>query len=140
MSELITPELVLLDQNLGETKFDASASLRTPSSMPHVPPTTISCTPLQKPASPRPTPASRAASPSPTAEARRSPNPPSRWHDPNPGVSFGAKDGPADLIFFIAAPDGADQEHLKLLSTLARSLMKKSFTASLREAQPPKKS
>ena len=43
------------------------------------------------------------------------------------------KDGPADLIFFIAAPDGADQAHLKLLSTLARSLMK-SFTASLREA------
>ena len=56
---------------------------------------------------------------------------------PTPGVSFGAKDGPADLIFFIAAPDGADQEHLKLLSTLARSLMKKSFTASLREAQTP---
>ena len=56
---------------------------------------------------------------------------------PNPGVSFGAKDGAADLIFFIAAPDGADQEHLKLLSTLARSLMKKSFTASLREAQTP---
>ena len=53
---------------------------------------------------------------------------------PNPAVSFGAKDGPADLIFFIAAPDGADQAHLKLLSTLARSLMKKSFTASLREA------
>ncbi len=52
-------------------------------------------------------------------------------------MSFGAKDGPADLIFFIAAPDGADQEHLKLLSTLARSLMKKSFTASLREAQTP---
>lgn len=53
---------------------------------------------------------------------------------PNPAVSFGAKDGPADLIFFIAAPDGADQAHLKLLSTLARSLMKKSFTAALREA------
>ena len=27
-------------------------------------------------------------------------------------VDFGATDGPADLIFFIAAPDGADQEHL----------------------------
>ena len=49
-------------------------------------------------------------------------------------VDFGAKDGPADLIFFIAAPEGADQEHLKLLSKLARSLIKKDFTASLRAA------
>ncbi|TQS94176.1 PTS lactose transporter subunit IIC [Arthrobacter sp. TS-15] len=49
-------------------------------------------------------------------------------------VDFGAKDGPADLIFFIAAPDGADHEHLKLLSKLARSLIKKDFTAALRAA------
>lgn len=49
-------------------------------------------------------------------------------------VDFGAKDGPADLIFFIAAPDGADQEHLKLLSKLARSLIKKDFTGALRAA------
>ncbi|GAB3528840.1 PTS fructose transporter subunit IIABC [Arthrobacter monumenti] len=52
-----------------------------------------------------------------------------------PAVDFGAKDGPADLIFFIAAPEGADQEHLKLLSKLARSLIKKDFTAALREAK-----
>jgi PTS system fructose-specific IIC component len=52
----------------------------------------------------------------------------------NPKVDFGAKDGPADLVFFIAAPDGADQEHLKLLSKLARSLIKKDFTAALRNA------
>ncbi|MEU6856965.1 PTS sugar transporter subunit IIA, partial [Rothia kristinae] len=56
---------------------------------------------------------------------------------PNPAVDFGAKDGPADLIFLIAAPEGADQEHLKLLSTLARSLMKKDFKAALREAETP---
>ena len=49
-------------------------------------------------------------------------------------VDFGAKDGPADLIFFIAAPAGADQEHLKLLSKLARSLIKKDFTGALRAA------
>ncbi|BBE21246.1 PTS lactose transporter subunit IIC [Arthrobacter sp. MN05-02] len=54
-----------------------------------------------------------------------------------PAVDFGAKDGPADLVFFIAAPDGADQEHLKLLSKLARSLIKKDFTASLRAARTP---
>ncbi|MGM9472827.1 PTS fructose transporter subunit IIABC [Pseudarthrobacter sp. YS3] len=52
----------------------------------------------------------------------------------NPKVDFGAKDGPADLVFFIAAPAGADQEHLKLLSKLARSLIKKDFTAALRNA------
>ncbi|MET1089021.1 MAG: fructose-specific PTS transporter subunit EIIC [Arthrobacter sp.] len=55
----------------------------------------------------------------------------------DPKVDFGAKDGPADLIFFIAAPDGADQQHLKLLSKLARSLIKKDFTASLRNASSP---
>ena len=55
----------------------------------------------------------------------------------SPAVDFGAKDGPADLVFFIAAPDGADQEHLKLLSKLARSLIKKDFTASLRAARTP---
>ncbi|MBO1269302.1 PTS fructose transporter subunit IIABC [Arthrobacter cavernae] len=52
-------------------------------------------------------------------------------------VDFGAKDGPADIIFFIAAPEGADQEHLKLLSKLARSLIKKDFTAALRAASSP---
>lgn len=56
---------------------------------------------------------------------------------PAPGVDFGAKDGPADLIFFIAAPEGADQEHLTLLSKLARSLVKKDFVAALREADDP---
>ncbi|WP_169252800.1 fructose-specific PTS transporter subunit EIIC [Brevibacterium sp. 'Marine'] len=52
----------------------------------------------------------------------------------NPPVDFGAKDGPADLVFMIAAPEGAGKDHLKLLSTLARSLVKKDFVASLRAA------
>jgi PTS system fructose-specific IIC component len=49
-------------------------------------------------------------------------------------VDFGSADGPADLIFMIAAPEGADQDHLKILSKLARSLMKKDFTSALRAA------
>ncbi|QTE30564.1 PTS fructose transporter subunit IIABC [Pengzhenrongella sicca] len=49
-------------------------------------------------------------------------------------ADFGSADGAADLVFFIAAPAGADQAHLKLLAKLARSLMKKDFTASLRSA------
>ena len=36
----------------------------------------------------------------------------------NPPVDFGAKDGPADLVFMIAAPEGAGKDHLKLLSVL----------------------
>ncbi len=54
-----------------------------------------------------------------------------------PSVDFGAKDGPADIVFFIAAPAGADNAHLKLLSKLARSLIKKDFTAALRAAKTP---
>ena len=38
----------------------------------------------------------------------------------------------ADLVFLIAAPDTAAQDHLALLSTLARSLMRDDFVASLR--------
>ena len=137
MSELITPELVLLDQNLGETKFDVISKLA------HAVVNASRATDYDQLYA--------------AAEARESKTdtgipggiaiphcrsaavtePTLAMARPNPGVSFGAKDGPADLIFFIAAPDGADQEHLKLLSTLARSLMKKSFTASLREAQTP---
>lgn len=50
-----------------------------------------------------------------------------------PGVDFGA-DEPADLVFAIAVPEGADDAHLQLLSTLARSLIREDFTAALREA------
>lgn len=56
---------------------------------------------------------------------------------PNPAVDFGSFDGPADVIFFIAAPDGADQMHLSLLSTLARSLIKPEFVEALRQAPTP---
>lgn len=54
-----------------------------------------------------------------------------RLKDP---VDFGAPDGPADLTFLIAAPEGGGREHLKILSTLARALVNKEFVASLRAA------
>ncbi|MGY5104719.1 PTS sugar transporter subunit IIA, partial [Streptomyces sp. 900105245] len=50
------------------------------------------------------------------------------------GVDFGAADGPADLIFLIAAPAGADDAHLTILSSLARQLMNADFTSALRAA------
>jgi PTS system fructose-specific IIC component len=50
------------------------------------------------------------------------------------GIDFGAPDGPADLIFLIAAPAGADDAHLTILSSLARQLMNAEFTSALRAA------
>ncbi|WP_433621912.1 fructose-specific PTS transporter subunit EIIC [Nocardia sp. CA-120079] len=51
-----------------------------------------------------------------------------------PAVDFGAADGPADLVFLIAAPEGAGAEHMKLLSSLARALVRPEFVGSLRGA------
>ena len=134
MSNLITADLVLLDENLGETRFDVIAKLAQAvvnagratdfEQLYAAAEARESKTDTGIPGGIAIPHCRSAAVTEPTLAMAR----------PNPSVSFGAKDGPADLIFFIAAPDGADQAHLKLLSTLARSLMKKSFTASLREA------
>lgn len=134
MSDLITADLVLLDENLGETRFDVIAKLAQAvvnagratdfEQLYAAAEARESKTDTGIPGGIAIPHCRSAAVTEPTLAMAR----------PNPAVSFGAKDGPADLIFFIAAPDGADQAHLKLLSTLARSLIKKSFTASLREA------
>ncbi|HET7666115.1 MAG TPA: fructose-specific PTS transporter subunit EIIC [Mycobacterium sp.] len=55
----------------------------------------------------------------------------------NPAVDFGAPDGPADLAFLIAAPEAGGAEHMKLLSSLARALVRKDFVESLRTASTP---
>ena len=134
MSNLITADLVLLDENLGDTRFDVIAKLAEAvvkagratdfEQLYAAAEARESKTDTGIPGGIAIPHCRSAAVTEPTLAMAR----------PNPAVSFGAKDGPADLIFFIAAPDGADQAHLKLLSTLARSLMKKSFTAALREA------
>ncbi|MFI1915998.1 fructose-specific PTS transporter subunit EIIC [Nocardia sp. NPDC020380] len=54
-----------------------------------------------------------------------------------PEVDFGAPDGPADLVFLIAAPEGAGAEHMKLLSSLARALVRPEFLTALRTAATP---
>jgi len=54
-----------------------------------------------------------------------------------PAVDFGAPDGPADLAFLIAAPEAGGAEHMKLLSSLARALVRKDFVESLRNATTP---
>lgn len=54
------------------------------------------------------------------------------------GVDFGSDDGmPADLIFLIAAPEGADDLHVRVLSRLARRLIYESFRDALRGADTP---
>ncbi|MFJ9060181.1 fructose-specific PTS transporter subunit EIIC [Streptomyces sp. NPDC102409] len=53
------------------------------------------------------------------------------------GIDFGAADGPADLVFLIAAPTGADDDHLTILSDLARRLMDPGFTGALRAETDP---
>jgi fructose PTS system EIIA component len=53
------------------------------------------------------------------------------------GVDFGAPDGPADIIFLIAAPEGGDASHMKILASLARRLIHDSFKQGLRDARTP---
>lgn len=55
----------------------------------------------------------------------------------DPPVDFGANDGPADLVFLIGAPAGGGKEHLKLLATLARNLVRSEFVEALRAAATP---
>jgi fructose-specific phosphotransferase system IIA component len=53
------------------------------------------------------------------------------------GIDYGAADGPAHLIFLIAAPAGADSDHLKILAALARRLVRQEFKDTLRAASDP---
>ena len=53
------------------------------------------------------------------------------------GIPFGAPDGPAHLIFLIAAPTGADDSHLQILAAIARRVMRDEFREALRNATEP---
>ena len=50
-------------------------------------------------------------------------------------VDFGAKDGPADIVIGIAAPDESGSDHMKLLAQLSRALVRPGFIDSLRAAK-----
>ena len=50
------------------------------------------------------------------------------------GVDWGAEDGPATLVFLIAAPEGGGSEHLTILAALARRLIHASFRDALMAA------
>lgn len=53
------------------------------------------------------------------------------------GVDFGAPDGPAHLVFLIAAPAGGGAEHMTILASLARRLVHQSFRDALSNAADP---
>jgi PTS system fructose-specific IIA component len=50
------------------------------------------------------------------------------------GIDWGAADGPARLIFLIAAPAGGGAEHMNILAQLARRLVREQFRQSLLDA------
>ncbi|WP_432513952.1 PTS sugar transporter subunit IIA [Kineococcus sp. SYSU DK001] len=50
------------------------------------------------------------------------------------GIDWGAPDGPANLVFLIAAPAEGEADHLTILAALARKLVHVSFRQSLLEA------
>jgi fructose PTS system EIIBC or EIIC component len=50
-------------------------------------------------------------------------------------VDFGGPDGDSDLVFLIAAPAGGGKAHLKILSKLARALVRGDFVDRLRSAE-----
>ncbi len=51
------------------------------------------------------------------------------------GLDWGAPDGPARLVFLIAAPEGGSDAHMQVLPALARALMKSEFTEGLAAAK-----
>ncbi len=50
------------------------------------------------------------------------------------GIDWGAEDGPATLVFLIAAPEGGGDDHLAILAKLARKLMRTDFREALKQA------
>jgi len=53
------------------------------------------------------------------------------------GIDFGADDGPAHLIFLIAAPQSSENLHLEILANLARRIMHEEFRDQLRAEKDP---
>ncbi|MEZ0163773.1 PTS sugar transporter subunit IIA [Kineococcus sp. LSe6-4] len=49
-------------------------------------------------------------------------------------IDWGAPDGPANLVFLIAAPTEGEADHLQILAALARKLVHVSFRESLLQA------
>ena len=55
----------------------------------------------------------------------------------NKNVIFDADEGPAEVLFMILVPNEAGDEHIAILSSLARRLMDDEFTKALRTTNDP---
>ncbi|MFM8447279.1 MAG: PTS sugar transporter subunit IIA [Candidatus Nanopelagicaceae bacterium] len=55
----------------------------------------------------------------------------------NQSVIFDADEGPAEVLFMILVPNEAGDEHITILSSLARRLMDEEFTKALRTTNDP---
>jgi len=55
----------------------------------------------------------------------------------NKNVIFDADEGPAEVLFMILVPNEAGDEHITILSSLARRLMDDEFTKALRTTNDP---
>ena len=135
MSDLITTQLVTLDANLGATKEDVIRSLaaNVAAAGRSTSPDGLAADVLDR--------ESKAATGLPGGIAIphcRSAHVTTgslAFARLSPPIDFGDKEGPADLVFLIAAAEGEGQAHLKLLSKLARALVRKDFVAALRAAK-----
>ena len=137
MSELITPDLVRLDEPLGQDKHDvirALASLVAGAGRSANPDGLAEDALAREATSSTGLPGGIAI---PHCRTEHVEVPTLAFARLSPATDFGAKDGPADLAFLIAAPAGGDATHLELLTQLARSLVKKDFTDALRNAATP---
>lgn len=130
---LITPELVSLDANLGSTKTEvitsvagliAAAGRANADGLAHDALDRESKSPTGMPGGfAIPHCRSAAVSQVSLGFARLS-----------PAVDFNGPDGPADLIFMIAASEDGGADHMKLLTKLARALVNPEFVEQLRQA------
>ncbi|MES6995639.1 fructose-specific PTS transporter subunit EIIC [Cutibacterium acnes] len=130
---LITPELVSLDANLGSTKTEvitsvagliAAAGRADADGLAHDALDRESKSPTGMPGGfAIPHCRSAAVSQVSLGFARLS-----------PAVDFNGPDGPADLIFMIAASEDGGADHMKLLTKLARALVNPEFVEELRQA------
>ncbi|GAE81493.1 PTS system [Cutibacterium acnes JCM 18920] len=130
---LITPELVSLDANLGSTKTEvitsvagliAAAGRADADGLAHDTLDRESKSPTGMPGGfAIPHCRSAAVSQVSLGFARLS-----------PAVDFNGPDGPADLIFMIAASEDGGADHMKLLTKLARALVNPEFVEQLRQA------
>ena len=133
-SELITTELVALDADFGDSVDSVITNLAT---LVHDTGRATDVAGLAQPAIDRETKAGTGvpggvAIPHCRSEAVTEPT--LAFARLGRGVDFSGPDGDAQLVFLIAAPAGGGKAHLKILSKLARALVRKDFLEALRSA------